>query len=152
LTEEALLDRDVFDGRSIFGHRRCVIEVHEAALRFVVHHVGELLRGLLAIRNEREHRFFALDGALFATEACDVTARSTVRRLRVDERALALVGAEVTDGLFVVLRRVLEGDGLIETNEGRLALSLHDAKGLHRCADRAGFARVGMNEDLAVWY
>ena len=59
-------------------------------------------------------------------------------------------GTEVTDRLFVVLRRVLERDRRIDADESALAAALHDAQGLHRGADRAGFAGVRVDEDLGV--
>ena len=66
-------------GAPSLRHRRRLVEVLERELRLVVDEVRELLRDLLALLDEREHRLLALDGALLAGEARDVAARSCRR-------------------------------------------------------------------------
>ena len=56
----------------------------------------------------------------------------------------------MADGLFVVLRVVLEVDRGIDPDERGLALPLHDAERLHRGADRPRLAGVRVDEDLGA--
>ncbi len=132
------------------GQRRRLVEVAEGLLRLVVDEVGELLGDLLPVGDERDHRRLALDRALLAGEAGDVAARRAVGPRRVDEGALAVVRAEVADRLFVVLGRVIEVDGRLETDERRRAAALDHAQRLERGAQRAGLAGVGVDEDLGA--
>src|SRR5690606_16624846 len=89
-----------------------------------------------------------LDGALLAREAADVARRRSVRSEGVDEGARALVRAEVTDRLGVVLRRVAEVDRALEADEGGVPAPLDDAERLHGGADGAGLAAVRVDVDL----
>ncbi len=148
--EESLSDLDVADRRTGFGHRRLVVEVTKRLLRFEVDEVRKLAGDFLAVGHESEHRFFGLDGPLLAGKSSDVAAGRAVGALGVDERSLALVRTEVTDGLFVVLRGVVERDGRIHADEAARLLPRHDAECLHRGADRAGFARVRVHVHLGA--
>src|SRR4029078_12162564 len=93
---------------------------------------------------------FRLDGALLAGEARDVARRPPVGRLGVDERARAVVRAEVAARRLVVDRLELQVDRGVDADERREALALDNAPGLHRGADRAGLARVRVDVDLGA--
>src|SRR5690606_23059335 len=95
--EEALLHLHVVDRGARGGHLLRLEEALEGELRLVADEVRVGGGGLLALRHEREHRLLALDRALLAGEPGDVAAGGAVGTRRVDERALALVWAEVTD-------------------------------------------------------
>ena len=105
---------------------------------------------MLALLVEQLERVHVLDGALLAREARDVAGGLAVEGLGVDERARAVVRAEVAARLLVVDRRVLDVDRLIETDERRLAAAARHAECLERGADRAGLTAVRVEVDLGV--
>src|SRR5690606_31324350 len=108
---------DVVLGRAGRRQRSRRVEVLERELRLLLDQVREPLAEHVALALQLLEGLLALDRALLAGEARDVAAGAAVGRARVDERAAALVRAEVAGGRLVRGRRVLEGDGLIEPDE-----------------------------------
>src|SRR5262249_46228865 len=102
--EQRLLDDDVVDRRAVLWHRLGLEETLAGQLRLVVDEVRELLHPLLALLVEHLERVHVLDGALLAREARDVAGGLAVERARIDERARAVVRAEVATRLLVVRR------------------------------------------------
>src|SRR5690606_33642650 len=83
-------------------------------------------------------------------EARDVARGRAVGPRRVDEGALALVRAEVTDGALVVLRRVLEVQRGIDADEARLPRALVAPQRLDRRADGARLPGVRVDVHLGA--
>ena len=141
---------DVVDHRAVFGHRLGRVEAAEEHLALVVHEVRVAQAQVLAARGELLERVGRFDRALLAAEAGDVAARAAVGRLGVDERARAVVRAEMAPRGLVVAADVLDVDRGVEADERRVAAPLHDAQRLERRADRPGFAWMRVHVDLGV--
>ena len=139
-------DLDVVDRGALGRNRRRRVEVPEGQPRLVVDEI-RIAASCRPLRFALQHleRLDRFDRALLAAEAGDVPARPAVGRLRVDERARAVVRTEMAARRLVVHARVAEIDRGVEADERRVPAPLHDAERFERGADRAGFARMRMH-------
>src|SRR5437016_5480656 len=71
-------------------------------------------------------------------------------KLHVDERARAVDGAPLADGLGTRGARVGQGGDRVEPAEARGAAALAPVRGTQGGTDRTGFARIRMHDDFAV--